>query len=128
MLFVTLFLRELLPRHRWAWVTGGLVCALMPYFAFIAGSVNPDAGIAAASAALFYFVARAFRVGLTPGVAAGLGLATAGRVPDQAVGHRAAARGGARRAASSCFRPAPLERRAALRGPGHRRRRARRCR
>ena len=76
-LFVTLFLRELLPRHRWAWVTGGLVCALMPYFAFIAGSVNPDAGIAAASAALFYFIARAFRVGLTPGVAAGLGLATA---------------------------------------------------
>ena len=62
-LFVTLFLRELLPRHRWAWVAGGMVCALLPYFAFISGSVNPDAGIAAAAAALFYFVARAFRAG-----------------------------------------------------------------
>jgi 4-amino-4-deoxy-L-arabinose transferase-like glycosyltransferase len=114
-LFVTLFLRELVPRHRWAWVAGGMACALLPYFAFIAGSVNPDAGVAAAAAALFYFVARAFRTGLTPGVAAGLGLAAAaafltklsgiGLVPAAALA-----------ALLLVFRPAPLERRAALRG------------
>jgi len=114
-LFVTLFLRELLPRHRWAWVTGGLVCALMPYFAFIAGSVNPDAGIAAASAALFFFVARAFRVGLTPGVAAGLGLATAAAFLTKlsGIGLLPAA---ALVALFLVLRPAPLERGAAFRG------------
>ena len=114
-LFVTMFLRELLPRQRWAWVTGGLVCALMPYFAFIGGSVNPDAGIAAASAALFYFVARAFRVGLTPGVAAGLGLATAGAFLTKlsGIGLLPAA---ALVALFLVFRPAPLGRPAALRG------------
>jgi 4-amino-4-deoxy-L-arabinose transferase-like glycosyltransferase len=114
-LFVTMFLRELLPRHRWAWVTGGLVCALMPYFAFIGGSVNPDAGIAAASAALFYFVARAFRIGLTPGVAAGLGLSTAAAFLTKlsGVGLLPAA---ALVALWLVFRPAPLERRAAVRG------------
>jgi 4-amino-4-deoxy-L-arabinose transferase-like glycosyltransferase len=114
-LFVTMFLRELLPRHRWAWVTGGLACALMPYFAFIAGSVNPDAGIAAASAALFYFVARAFRVGLTPGVAAGLGLATAAAFLTKlsGIGLLPAA---ALIALFLVFRPAPLERGAAFRG------------
>ena len=113
--FVTLFLRELLPRHRWAWVTGGLVCALMPYFAFIGGSVNPDAGIAAASAALFYFVARAFRVGLTPGVAAGLGLATAAAFLTKlsGIGLLPAA---ALTALFLVFRPAPLERGAAFKG------------
>ncbi len=113
--FVTMFLRELLPRHRWAWVTGGLVCALMPYFAFIGGSVNPDAGIAAASAALFYFVARAFRVGLTPGVAAGLGLATSAAFLTKlsGVGLLPAA---ALVALWLVFRPAPLERRAAFKG------------
>jgi hypothetical protein len=116
-LFVTLFLRELVPRHRWAWVTGGLVCALMPYFAFIAGSVNPDAGIAAASAALFYFVARAFRQGLTPGVAAGLGLATAAAFLTKlsGIGLLPAA---ALVALFLVWRPGPLERGAALRGIG----------
>ncbi len=114
-LFVMLFLRELLPRHRWAWVTGGLACALLPYFAFIAGSVNPDAGIAAASAALFYFVARAFRNGLTPGIAAGLGLATAGAFLTKlsGIGLLPAA---ALIAVFLVFRPAPLERPAALKG------------
>ena len=114
-LFVTLFLRELLPGRRWAWVTGGMICALLPYFAFIAGSVNPDAGVAAASAALFYFAARAFRVGLTPGVAAGLGLATAaaflsklsgiGLLPAAVVA-----------VGLLILRPGPLDRRGALRG------------
>ena len=74
---------------------------LMPYFAYLVGLVQPRRRDPAASAALFYFVARAFRVGLTPGVAAGLGLAGR-RVPDQAVVRRADARGGARRADSAC--------------------------
>jgi 4-amino-4-deoxy-L-arabinose transferase-like glycosyltransferase len=116
-LFVTLFLRELLPRHRWAWITGGMVCALMPYFAFIAGSVNPDAGVAAASAALFYFAARAFRVGLTPGVAAGLGLATAAAFLSKlsGVGLLPAA---ILAVGVLVLRPGPLDRRGALRGAG----------
>ena len=114
-LFVTMFLRELLPRHRWAWVSGGLICALMPYFAFITGSVNPDAGVAAAAAALFYFVARAFRVGLTPGVAAGLGLSIAAAFLSKLSGIGLLP-GAALAALWLVFRPAPLERRAALRG------------
>jgi 4-amino-4-deoxy-L-arabinose transferase-like glycosyltransferase len=113
--FVTLFLRELLPRHRWAWVTGGLACALLPYFAFIAGSVNPDAGVAASAAALFYFIARAFRVGLTPGVAAGLGLATAAAFLSKLSGIGLLP-GAALVALWLTFRPAPLERPAAMRG------------
>jgi 4-amino-4-deoxy-L-arabinose transferase-like glycosyltransferase len=116
-LFVTLFLRELLPRYRWAWIAGGMGCALLPYFAFIAGSVNPDAGVAAAGAALFFFAARAFRTGLTPGVATGLGLAAAaafltklsgvGLVPAAALA-----------AIFLVLRPGPLSRPAALRGMG----------
>jgi 4-amino-4-deoxy-L-arabinose transferase-like glycosyltransferase len=114
-LFVGLFLRELLPRHRWAWIAGALGCALLPYFAFICGSVNPDAGIAAASAALFYFLARAFRVGLTPGVAAGIGLAAAAAFLAKLSGI------GLLPAAGLAVlylvrRPAPLQPRAAVRG------------
>jgi len=114
-LFVTLFLRELVPRHRWAWIAGGMVCALLPYFAFITGSVNPDAGIAAATAALFFFIARAFRVGLTPGVAAGLGLAAAAAFLTKlsGVGFVPAA---ALVTLYLVLRPAPLDRSAALRG------------
>ena len=125
-LFVTLFLRELVPRHRWAWIAGGMVCALLPYFAFITGSVNPDAGIAAATAALFFFIARAFRVGLTPGVAAGLGLSAAAAFLTKlsGVGLRARGRAGhavpracARRrstAAQPCAGPPSPPRAAAL--------------
>jgi 4-amino-4-deoxy-L-arabinose transferase-like glycosyltransferase len=114
-LFVTLFLRELVPRHRWAWLAGGLVCGLLPYFAFIAGSVNPDAGVAAAAAALFYFVARAFRTGLTPGVAVGLGLATAAATLTKLSGIGLVP-GAALAAVLLVVRPAPLDRTAALRG------------
>ena len=64
-LFVFLFVRETLPRVRWAWTVGGLAVALAPLPAFMSGSVNTDAGLYAVSAALFYCLARAFRRGLT---------------------------------------------------------------
>jgi 4-amino-4-deoxy-L-arabinose transferase-like glycosyltransferase len=114
-LFVALFLRELLPRHRWAWVAGALVCALLPYFAFITGSVNPDAGVAAAAAALFFFIARAFRTGLTPGVAAGLGLAVAAAILTKLSG-LGLVPAAALAALVLVLRPAPLDRSAAVRG------------
>ena len=76
-LFVFLFLRELLPRHRWVWPVGALAVAFQPVFAYISGVVNPDAGLAAASAATFYLLARAFRRGITPGLGAALGLTVA---------------------------------------------------
>jgi 4-amino-4-deoxy-L-arabinose transferase-like glycosyltransferase len=76
-LFVFLFLRELLPRDRWLWTVGALAVALQPVFAFSAGSVNPDNGLAAASAVTFYLLARAFRRGLTPRLAGVIGLVLA---------------------------------------------------
>jgi 4-amino-4-deoxy-L-arabinose transferase-like glycosyltransferase len=63
-LFAFLFLREALPRVRWAWTVGALGVALSPLFAFMSGAVNPDALLFAVSAALFYCLARAFRRGL----------------------------------------------------------------
>lgn len=73
--FCFLFVREVLPRHPWAWTVGGLVVALHPLTAFMAGSVSVDNLLFAASAALFFAVARAFRRGLTVRRGAGIGLA-----------------------------------------------------
>jgi 4-amino-4-deoxy-L-arabinose transferase-like glycosyltransferase len=94
-LFAFLFLSELLPRRPETWLVGALACALLPYFGFIAGAVNPDAGLVAASTALFFFVARGFRTRLSPVVAVGIGataaaavlmkLAGAGLVPGAAL-------------------------------------------
>jgi 4-amino-4-deoxy-L-arabinose transferase-like glycosyltransferase len=64
-LFTFLFLRETLPRTRWAWTVGTLCVALSPLFGFMSGALNPDALLFAVSAALFYCVARAFRRGFT---------------------------------------------------------------
>lgn len=64
-LFTFLFLREALPRARWAWTVGALGVALTPLLGFMSGAVNPDAMLFAVSAALFYCLARAFRRGLT---------------------------------------------------------------
>jgi hypothetical protein len=64
-LFVFLFVREALPTVRWAWTVGGLSVALAPLLGFMGGAVNPDAMLAAVSAAIFYCLARAFRRGLT---------------------------------------------------------------
>lgn len=63
-LFTFLFLRELLPRSPWAWTVGGLVTAFQPVLGFLAGGVNNDNLAFAASAALFYGIARAFHRGL----------------------------------------------------------------
>jgi 4-amino-4-deoxy-L-arabinose transferase-like glycosyltransferase len=72
-LFAFLFVREALPRDRWAWIVGGLGVALVPLLGFISGSVNPDSLLFAESAALFYCLARAFRRGLTPRLALVIG-------------------------------------------------------
>jgi hypothetical protein len=72
-LFAFLFLREALPGVRWAWTVGGLGVALFPLLAFMSGAVNPDAMLYAVSAALFFVLARAFRLGLTPPRATAIG-------------------------------------------------------
>jgi hypothetical protein len=76
-LFVFLFLREALPAVPWAWTVGGLCAALAPLLGFISGVVNPDAMLCAASAVLFYCMARGFRRGLTLGLAIAIGAVTA---------------------------------------------------
>jgi 4-amino-4-deoxy-L-arabinose transferase-like glycosyltransferase len=70
-LFAFMFVRELLPRERWAWTVGGVCVALCPLLGFTSGVVSPDALLLAVSGALFYMLARAFRRGLdTPGAVA----------------------------------------------------------
>jgi hypothetical protein len=76
-LFAFLFLREALPGVRRAWTVGGLGVAFMPALASISGGVNPEALLCAVAAASFFCVARAFRRGLTPGLAIALGALTA---------------------------------------------------
>ena len=76
-MFTFLFLRETLPRTRWAWTVGALAVALTPLLGFMSGAVNPDAMLFAVSAALFYCLARAFRRGLTPRSAIATGLVIA---------------------------------------------------
>ncbi len=72
-LFAYLFLREALPGARWAWTVGGLGVALAPLLGLMSGAVNPDALLFAVSATLFYCLARGFRRGLTPKLAAATG-------------------------------------------------------
>ena len=76
-MFTFLFLRETLPRTRWAWTVGALAVALTPLLGFMSGAVNPDAMLFAVSAALFYCLARAFRRGLTLRSAIATGLVIA---------------------------------------------------
>lgn len=76
-LFVFLFLREALPGTRIPWVAGGLGVAFMPLLGFMSGAVNPDSLLFAVSAALFWSLARAFRLGLTYRRAIVIGLITA---------------------------------------------------
>jgi hypothetical protein len=75
--FAYLFLREALPAAPWAWTVGALGVALFPLLSFMSGAVNPDSGLAAVSAALFYLLARAFRRGLSPGLGVAIGVVTA---------------------------------------------------
>jgi 4-amino-4-deoxy-L-arabinose transferase-like glycosyltransferase len=72
-LFSFMFVRELLPRVRWAWTVGGMGVALVPLLGFMSGAVNPDAMLYAVAAALFYCVARGFRRGLSRRAALCLG-------------------------------------------------------
>jgi hypothetical protein len=72
-LFVYLFVREALPGIPWAWSVAGLATALQPLLGFASGGVNPDALLFASSAALFYCLARGFRRGLGPTLAATIG-------------------------------------------------------
>ncbi len=72
-LFTFLFIREALPRVRWAWTVGGLAAALMPLLGFTSGFVTPDGMLYAICAAIFYWLARAFRRGLTWRPASALG-------------------------------------------------------
>ncbi len=76
-LFTFLFLRETIPRVRWAWSVGALGVALCPLLGFMSGAVNPDGMLFAVSAALFYCLARAFRRGLTTRAAIALGVVIA---------------------------------------------------
>ena len=75
-LFIFMFLRELFA-DPWTWTVGALAVAFQPMFGFIAGGVHPDNLFFAASAALLFGLARAFRRGLTPALGAGIGAALA---------------------------------------------------
>lgn len=72
-LFCFLFVREALPRVRWAWTVGGLAVALAPALGMMSGAVNPDALVFTACSALFYCIARGFRRGFTRRLALAMG-------------------------------------------------------
>jgi len=76
-LFTFLFLREALPAVPEAWTVGALGVAFAPMFAFMSGAVNSDNLLYAASAALFYLLARGFRRGLDGRLAVAIGAALA---------------------------------------------------
>jgi 4-amino-4-deoxy-L-arabinose transferase-like glycosyltransferase len=76
-LLTFLFLREILPRARWAATVGALCVALQPLLAFMSGSINPDSMLIPVAAAVFLCLARAFRRGLTRRLAVVLGIVLA---------------------------------------------------
>ncbi len=114
-LFIFLFLRELLPRSPWAWTVGGLVTAFQPLLGFLAGGVNNDNLVFAASAALFYGIARAFHRGLGFPEGAIIGIAVATGVLTKA-STIALLPGVAFALAALVWRAAPTRRQALLAG------------
>jgi 4-amino-4-deoxy-L-arabinose transferase-like glycosyltransferase len=66
-LFIFLFLMEVLPGRPWAWTVGALAVAFQPMFGFISGGVNNDNLMNLAAAAVFLGLAISFRDRLTPG-------------------------------------------------------------
>jgi 4-amino-4-deoxy-L-arabinose transferase-like glycosyltransferase len=72
-LLAYLFLKELLPRRRYAWSAGALAVALQPLFAFMSGGVNNDDLLYLMAAGTLYALARVFRRGLTAANGALLG-------------------------------------------------------
>jgi 4-amino-4-deoxy-L-arabinose transferase-like glycosyltransferase len=76
-LLTFMFIREILPRARWAATVGALCVALQPLLAFMSGSVNPDSMLIPVTAAVFLCLARALRRGLTRRLAVVLGICIA---------------------------------------------------
>ena len=76
-MFVFGFVRETLPRPRWAATLAALMVALQPQVAFITGGIDSDSLTFAAGAALFWLLARSFRRGLNGRRGAAIGLAVA---------------------------------------------------
>lgn len=72
-LAVFLFLRELFPRTPWAWTVGALMVAFQPMVSFIAAGVQGDNLLFFASAWTFFWLARAYRRGLTTRRAVAIG-------------------------------------------------------
>jgi 4-amino-4-deoxy-L-arabinose transferase-like glycosyltransferase len=68
------FLRELLPGVSWAATAGALCVSVQPLFGFMSGTLNPDNLLYAVSAAVLLCLARAFRRGLTRGLAIATGV------------------------------------------------------
>ena len=116
-LFTFLFLRELLPRSPWAWTVGGLATAFQPVLGFLAGGVHNDNLSFAASAALFYGIARAFHRGLGAGEGAIVGSAVAAGMLTKA-STVALLPGVAFALAALLWRASPPARRRALVGTG----------
>jgi Predicted membrane protein (DUF2142) len=114
-LFVFMFVRELLPARRWAWPAAALLVAFQPLFGFMSGGVNNDDLLYLMSAGLLWALARAFRRGLTPASGALIGgffgldlvskLTSLGFLPAVALG-----------VALLLWRAPPAQRRVALRG------------
>jgi hypothetical protein len=76
-LLIFFFLRETVPRVPWVATVAATCVALQPMFAFVTGSLNPDALIYLLSAAVFLCLARGFRRKLTMRVALVLGVVIA---------------------------------------------------
>lgn len=76
-LLIFFFLREVVPGVPWAATVAAICVALQPLFAFMSGSVNPDALLYMLSAATFLCLARAFRRRFTWQEAVVLGLVVA---------------------------------------------------
>ncbi|MHB1536952.1 MAG: DUF2142 domain-containing protein [Solirubrobacteraceae bacterium] len=76
-LTIFLFLRELMPRARWAWTVGALAVAFQPAVNFIAAGVNGDNLLFLTSAVTLLLLLRTYRRGLTMrrGVAIGVAVA-----------------------------------------------------
>lgn len=72
-LFVFLFLRELLPATPWAWTVGALAAAFQPLFGFMAGGVSNDNLMFALAAALLFALVRTLRTGLDVSGGAAIG-------------------------------------------------------
>jgi hypothetical protein len=72
-LLIFFFLRETVPRVPWVATVAAICVALQPLFAFVTGSLNPDALLYVLSAATFLCLARGFRRKLTIPLALALG-------------------------------------------------------